>query len=705
MIHAASSGGVPVGDVSGAAISVTNEVATLTWSDPSDVVIDGTTIAAWAGTKLVRKVGSAPTSPTDGTLIVDSTTRNQYSLTGIQDNTIEYGNTYYYRFFPYTTRNVVTDGSSVTATPTRTIIPLPYQSGTVVYDGTVQTATFADYDPDKETVTGNQGLYAGNWMATFTPKHDYMWSDGTTTGKNVQWTIQKKPLTVPTVTGSFTYDGTQKSATISSFDPNEITQSGNDTGTNAGTYTVLFNLVDSSNMEWSDHTTAQKSVDWTIAKAEGGATLSSDSVTLDTDHLTAAVTISNATGTISGVSSSDTSIATASLNGSTVTISNVNQANGTATVTVSIDASANYLAATETIDVEASFTQIFGVEWDGTSTTAWSRTDDAVGFVDPNPYYAGMSGTPSSPFDNISPWKDMTIVDDADAGKLVQIPKFYYKWTRNGIKMKLQISMTQEDGFLCSPAHADRGDGSGERDYVYIGRYHCASDYKSKTGTAPLGNKTRAEFRTGIHNLGSKIWQNDYAMRWTVNMLYLVEFADWNSQEKIGYGCGDNSAVGSMGYTDNMGYHTGTTQSSRTTYGLGTQYRNIEGWWDNVRDWVDGIYFSNTNIYGIKNPASFSDSSGGTVIGTRSNASGYIKAWTEPSVSGFEYALYPNSTDSNLDGTTYIGDNCSYNSSGVVLNAGGSYSQSQSYGAFYLYGYSAATYKNASIGSRLQKLP
>lgn len=348
---------------------------------------------------------------------------------------------------------------------------------------------------------------------------------------------------------------------------------------------------------------------------------------------------------------------------------------------------------------------VYGAEWDGSSSPAWTRTDDAVGFADPNPYYSGMSGTPSSPFDTIMPWSGMRIVEDASAGTLVEIPKFYYKWTRSGTAMKLQISMSPFDGSFVSPAHADRGDGVGERDYAYVGRYHCASDYKSKTGVTPVGNITRADFRTYIHNLGSNIWQNDYAMRWTVNMLYLVEFAHWNSQEKIGYGCGNGSSQGNMGYTDNMGYHTGTTQSSKTTYGFGTQYRNIEGWWDNALDWIDGIYFSGTSIYGIKNPANFSDSSGGTLIGTRADASGYIRAWTNQSVLGFEYALYTYDTDSNPEGTRYVCDYCNYNSSGVVLCAGGDYGQSQQYGAFYLYGNSVATYKNASRGSRLMVLP
>jgi len=354
-------------------------------------------------------------------------------------------------------------------------------------------------------------------------------------------------------------------------------------------------------------------------------------------------------------------------------------------------------------------TKIYGAEWTIASSPAWTRTDDAVGMSDPNPYYAGMSGSPSSPFDSISPWKDMRIVEDSAAGTLVEIPKFWYKWTRTGAAMKLQITAdsatAQANGFLCSPAHANRDDGVGERDYVYVGRYHCSSNYKSESGVNPGVSHIRADFRTSIHNLGSNIWQNDYAMRWTVNMLYLVEFAHWNSQLKIGYGCGNGSSVGNMGYTDSMPYHTGTTQSSRTTYGLGTQYRYIEGWWDNVYDYVDGVYFSSTSIYGIKNPANFSDSEGGTAIGTRSNASGYIKAFTDPSASGFEYAIYPNSTDSTLNGTTYICDRCFYNSRGVVLYAGSDFYKSQNIGMFCLNGSSSATSMGNAIGSRLMVLP
>ena len=372
---------------------------------------------------------------------------------------------------------------------------------------------------------------------------------------------------------------------------------------------------------------------------------------------------------------------------------------------------ASYLTFTDTVSYEVKGSSIYGVQWGGTSSPAFTRTDDAALFADPQPYYAGMSGTPSSPFDSCMPWSGMEIVDDAEAGKLVKIPKFWFKWTRSGSSMKLQISDSEQPGFHVSPAHADRGDGSGERDYVYAGRYHCgSSNYKSVSGVTPAGNMTRAGFRTAIHNLGSKIWQQDFAMWWTINMLILVEFASWNSQAKIGGGCSEgestSSAVYNMGTTDNMPYHTGTVASSigATVYGA-NQYRYIENWWGNVFDWIDGIYFSDRTIYAIKNPANFSDDTGGTNIGTRANANGVVTEWTEPSASGFEYALYPAAvtTDSNYE--TYDCDSSSYNASGVVLYGGGSYSQSQSYGAFCLVGGYAASYKNANRGSRLQKLP
>lgn len=379
---------------------------------------------------------------------------------------------------------------------------------------------------------------------------------------------------------------------------------------------------------------------------------------------------------------------------------------GTYTVTatkVSDSASASVeVAAAQRYSIELAYTKIYGVEWDGSSSPAFSRTDDAANFTDPVPAVGG--GTGSSPFDNCYPWNGMVRETISECGEMVKIPKYWFKWTRSGSSMKLQIADKAVDGFCVSPAHADRGDGSGERDYVYVGRYHCSSsNYKSVTGASPKVSITRAAARSGIHNLGSKVWQYDFAMFWTIAMLYLVEFGNWNSQAKIGYGCGNNSGVQNVGASDSMQYHTGTMQSSRTTYGVGCQYRYIEGLWENCYDWCDGLYFSGANVYAIKNPANFSDTANGTLICTRPTSSNYISAWNNPTSNGFEYALYPSAV--NGSESTYVCDYCDYNSSGVVLRVGGYYGQGQGHGLFYLNGGSAASFSFGSIGCRLQYLP
>lgn len=346
-----------------------------------------------------------------------------------------------------------------------------------------------------------------------------------------------------------------------------------------------------------------------------------------------------------------------------------------------------------------STTKIYGVQWDGTSTTAWTRTDDAALFTDPVPYVKGATSY-SSPFDNIQPWAGMERVTDSVAGELVKIPKFWYKWTQSGNTLKLQISDGAQDGFFVSPAHADRGDGKGERDVVYVGRYHSCSTYESTTGQAPKTGISRSEARSGIAALGTGIYQFDMAMRVTIQMLYLVEFADWDSQAKIGYGCGNNSATQNVGASYSMPYHTGTMQASRTTHGVGVQYRYIEGLWDNVYDWLDGCYNSSDNGLNIvKNPENFSDTAGGTAVGMPTG--GYPTFMSVATASGLEWVIYP--TKAGGSTTTYVPDKWHISRYAPVMCAGGSYSQTLNYGLFYVeYCWDAA---GGMYGCRLQKLP
>lgn len=579
------------------------------------------------------------------------------------------------------------------------ITTTPSQSGSLTYTGSAQSPAWSGYDSGKMTIGGvTSGTDAGSYNATFTPTANYQWQDGTTAAKTVAWSIGRASITaVPTQSGTLTYTGSAQSPSWSNYDSGKLTLGGTTSGTSAGSYNATFTPKD--NYQWSDGGTTAKNASWSIGKAAGSLTLSITSVSMSSAGETKTITATRSgTGTVTA-SASPGGVVSVTVSGNVVTLTAL--ADGTATVTVNVAADTNYTApAAKTCTATVSIQHIYGVQWDGTSTTVWSRTDESANFANPTPYVSGASSY-GSPFDDLAPWSGMVRVTDSVAGELVAIPKFWYKWTKSGNTLKLQIADKAVSGFHVSPAHADRGDGTGERDVVYIGRYHChTSNYKSQTGGKPKASITRSAARTAIHNLGSNIWQSDIQMRQTIWMLYLVEFANWNSQAVIGKGCGNNSATQNMGYTDSMPYHTGTTQSSRDTYGLGTQYRYIEGLWDNVFDWGDGCYYNSNGLNIITNPNNFSDSSGGTTVGTPS--SGWPSAFAVATASGLEWCIYPTATGGSE--TTYSADSWGFDSSYPCLCFGGYYDQSGYRGLFCVYYYSASN-SNAYIGCRLQKLP
>lgn len=342
---------------------------------------------------------------------------------------------------------------------------------------------------------------------------------------------------------------------------------------------------------------------------------------------------------------------------------------------------------------------IYGVEWDwdtGNSTSG-TRTDDSALFADPNP--AVNNGSGSSPFDNLYPWSGM-VKETRAGGVMVKEPKYWYKWTKTGKKLKLQIADGPVEGFHVDPVNMDRGDGLGELDFSYIGRYHCASGtYKSETNKAQQVNITRSTARTQIHNLGANIWQFDFAQFWYLNMLFLVEFADWNG-ERIGRGCSASGSKENNGRTDSMQYHTGTTAANRNTFGF-CQYRNVEGWWDNVYDWMDGCYYNGNGLNVIKNPAQFSDSANGVLVG-KPAGSGYPSDLAIPTQDGMEWALYPSAVNGSQ--TTYVPDHWGYYGSDPCLYHGGNYYQGLYLGPFYVYCYSTSN-QDSNIGCRLQERP
>lgn len=639
-----------------------------------------------------------PKSPTwDGYVVGQLTISGDRFGTEAGDYTAEFTPTDNYQWWDGTT-----DMKTATWTISSVIVPIPTQKGSLTYTGAAQTPQWDNFDTENSTVQVTPATDAGEHTATFSLLAG-MWSDGTTANKTIKWVIGRATIAkIPAQSGMPKYDGNPKTPTWdTNYDATKMTLSV-EAKVNAGTaYTASF--TPTPNYQWPDGTIEAKVVTWAIGKGDNAITVSPTSITLNTANKSGKFTVSRkGDGTITATSS-DTKIATiGTINQTTgeVTVNSVGDTTGTATIKVKVAESANYLApADKDVPVKAQFVTIYGVEWDWTSSgpTKGTRTDAAAGFSDPNP--AVNNGNGSSPFDNLMPWAGM-VKETRTGGVMVKEPKYWYKWTKTGKKLKLQIADGPVEGFHVDPVNMDRGDGLGELNFSYIARYHCASGtYKSETNKAQQVSITRSAARTSIHNLGANIWQMDFAQMWYVGMLFLVEFADWNG-ERIGRGCSASGSKENNGKTDAMQYHTGTTAANRDTYGY-TQYRNIEGWWDNVYDWMDGCYYNSNGLNVILNPSKFSDNANGTLIGSMPS-SGYPNDMAVPTQSGFEWALRPATTGGS--DSTYVPDYWGFSAGSPCLLHGGYCGQSQGRGPFCVNYYStsnAGTY----VGCRLQERP
>lgn len=152
--------------------------------------------------------------------------------------------------------------------------------------------------------------------------------------------VSKLKLTIPSVTGSFTYNGSSRSATISNNNTTYITQGGTSSATNAGTYTITFTLKDTANTCWSDNTTTVKSKTWTIAKATPTITTNPTVGGMTFSHKLSEYTLSGGAASTSGTfawtnGSLEPEVAdkTASV---TFTPSNSNYNSVTFTITISV---------------------------------------------------------------------------------------------------------------------------------------------------------------------------------------------------------------------------------------------------------------------------------------------------------------------------------------------------------------------------------
>lgn len=543
---------------------------------------------------------------------------------------------------------------------------------------------------------------------------------------------------VPTQSGSLTYKPyTLQTVSWNNYDPDQLTIGGSVKGTNAGTYTATF--TPKPGYQWWDGTTETKNATWTIRQANNSATFYPDGTqTLNANKRSVTITVTPQYGEISAswMDPDYSQYADISVDNSSavsdgycyITVSAKKQVPaeiGKIGYYVETEGSTNYVTVNygKYVKIE-SLTSVFGVSWDSSQpSTALTRLTKAN---DPNklvtvdittePVPAVGTGSGSSPFDNYMPWMGMEEYNIINtSGKvlnkkgesgftrtnisvpvMVKIPEFYYKIEKSGSIFRYYVADGPVDGLSLHP-------GSGDN---YLGRYEAGEASSgtmglilaSYSGTTPSVSKTRSTFRDYARNMASGFQLRDIAAWCAYDLLYLVEYADWDGQKKIAQGLVNNPSVNKTGLTDAMVYHTGRANSSDNS---AVQYRWIENPWGNVREWVDGINFQNRTAYICTDPTKYADDTTANYTSTGvtlSSTTGWIKGLGLST--DFPWAYLPNEPGGSS--TTYIPDYMYSGGGWRVLNVGGSYSKRLNGGQFYFDASNTSSDKNSDLGARLQ---
>lgn len=343
---------------------------------------------------------------------------------------------------------------------------------------------------------------------------------------------------------------------------------------------------------------------------------------------------------------------------------------------------------------------------------------------------------------------DSGFMSDGSNGQvMVEQPKFYYKVVplemekiTDGIgfhlrKARYYVSDKPKLGFKLHPSFIRN---EREIEKIYLPAYEASiydvslSEYLRGDETATFGEDmlssvayskpasgdnqslTRSNTRTLASNRGAGWQQADILTSSLTQMLFIIEYASFNSQDVIGRGVVDLPSG-----SGNESLDTGLTLSLGNESGMAVgddgetsiSYRGEENFWGNVWGWVDGLNVNIDSETRVTNAYiadhDFADdtdegSYGHVGFNLAPDTSGYISAFGYSEKHDFLFLP----TETNGNSSVPVGDRFwNTNTGWRVARLGGRWSTGDGAGAFSLYVNSSSSYSYRSIGGRLVYVP
>lgn len=289
---------------------------------------------------------------------------------------------------------------------------------------------------------------------------------------------------------------------------------------------------------------------------------------------------------------------------------------------------------------------------------------------------------------------------------MVEIPKFYWRTVEPSSNVyQWWVSPIEFDSnYEVHPAFITEGT---TKDFIYMSAFEgnvSGSTLRSISGVQPssgidVSGGNISDFRSFAQARGSGWQMQTYWATNALQVLYSVEYANFDSQTTIGMGIVEKP-IGGGNHSENTGATISLGNTSGAASGtdglVSISYRGVENFWGNINTWVDGLNIRDHEAF-VANENFESDVFSGsyTSVGNLATSSGFV------SNIRFPHFL---ATEVSGSSTSHLHDDYRQNSEDRVALLGGFWNDSFEAGAFFWNLTGRSSTSNRGVGSRLQIL-
>lgn len=280
-----------------------------------------------------------------------------------------------------------------------------------------------------------------------------------------------------------------------------------------------------------------------------------------------------------------------------------------------------------------------------------------------------------------------------DGNVMVQIPKFYVKYTTTDVFRTSEVSLTPDVGYVVHPAFIKDG---VEVDFRYYRAYKSTvigGKLMSVSNSTPTRSRTISSFRVDARANGVGWHQTDWNLLNAVRTLMIIEIGTLDTQSVLGYG---NAEGANYGRVTGVSNHLGNGSSDAATVGY-MSYRGIEDFYGSAWEFVDGVSFKDREVFVNSNQSTFeSDVFTGDYISTGLSlpvaSSSFIKDMSF-TAKGFIPTTVGGSS------STYVADALWSNTGNRIALHGGDARHGRSAGGFCLYAHDGSGLAYSGVGA------